>query len=343
MKVLPGTLQYDDDDLIYEVNPNDDEKLSKYDRLLRAKWEDAADKGYFWYRLDELETRVLPGKYMFVAQLNIRRAQERRKPQHITSVAMPFDPSQFNFTKIKDTEILFRIKRSSSDNTAASKASHYVVINVSPLEYCNALLVPYLEDCLPQVLTGEGLQLAIDTVLLSSSPYLRLGFNSLCGFASVNHHHYHLYYLRQRLYLETAEVRNLGGECHELVDYPAEGFAFEVSAKNRIAVVDEAMKIIRLLIDDSVAHNVFLTRGAPFAGDDGAYSVVRLYLWARKTSYGAKDESAFNVALCELSGHLPMKTEDGFRAVTEGSAAEDLRDFCHDAFVTARSKILSAL
>jgi hypothetical protein len=32
---------------------------------------------------------------------------------------------------------------------------------------------------------------------------LKAGFNSPGGYASVNHQHYHLYYLRERLYIET--------------------------------------------------------------------------------------------------------------------------------------------
>lgn len=35
---------------------------------------------------------------------------------------------------------------------------------------------------------------------------LKAGFNSPGGYASVNHQHYHLYYLRERLYLETAVI-----------------------------------------------------------------------------------------------------------------------------------------
>ena len=37
---------------------------------------------------------------------------------------------------------------------------------------------------------------------------LRAGFNSPGGYASVNHQHYHLYYLKERLFLESA-VMNL--------------------------------------------------------------------------------------------------------------------------------------
>lgn len=332
---------YKEDDLIYEVDASQT-TLSRFDRLLRSKWDDAMEKGHFWYKLNKLETRILPGKYRFVAQLNIKRAQERRKPQHVSSVVMPFNSDLFNFTKVKESEILFRMRRT-NECSAATEPGHHVVINVSPLEYCNSLLVPSLADCLPQVLSPGGLTLAIDTVLLSSNPALRVGFNSLGGFASVNHQHYHLYYLEQRLHLETAPVSRIWGEYHELKDYPAEGFAFQVSKGNKELVVRHIMALVHVLLETSTAHNLFVTRGTAFQDEPHGrrLSVVRVYLWARKSCYGAKDESAFNVALCELGGHLPMKNEEGFRLATEDSVADELRDFCHETFLTVRAKLAS--
>ena len=39
----------------------------------------------------------------------MRRGIDRRKPDNIQSLSMPFDPSKFNFTKVKEGEILFEI------------------------------------------------------------------------------------------------------------------------------------------------------------------------------------------------------------------------------------------
>uniref|UniRef100_A0A023FYJ2 GDP-D-glucose phosphorylase 1 n=1 Tax=Amblyomma parvum TaxID=251391 RepID=A0A023FYJ2_AMBPA len=276
------------------------------------------------------------------AKLNPKRAQERRKPQHITSVCMPFDDSLFNFTRLKEAEKLFCLKNSDKGN--GKEAGHWVVINVSPLEYCNSLLVPSLEQCLPQVLTAESVSLAIETVLLSSSVNFRLGFNSLGGFASVNHHHFHIYYLEQRLYIETARVDHLWSECYEIVDYPAKGFAFQVTESNKEAVVRDIMVLVSMLLKSSTAHNLFMTRGTSF--QDGSPNrteelVVRVYMWARQSSYGAKDESALNVALCELAGHLPMKNEEGYQAATEDFVSEELRRLCDKTFAEVRSRILA--
>lgn len=335
------TLIYDAGDFVYEVASGVDSRPTRFDDLLRSKWSAAMAAGHFWYKLDKLETRILPGKYRFVAQLNTKRAQERRKPQHVSSIRMPFDGSLFNFTKLKEAEMLFCLESGGKDGP--KRARNWVVINVSPLEYCNALLVPSLEDCLPQILTAESLTLAIDTVLLSSSANFRLGFNSLGGFASVNHHHFHIYYLDHRLYVETAGVSHLWSQCYELVDYPAKGFAFQVTKGNKESVVRDIMVLVEMLLKSSTAHNLFITRGTSFDAQDSAsgQQAVRVYLWARQSCYGAKDESAFNVALCELAGHLPMKSEEGYLTATEDTVSEELRKFCDDTFSEIRSQVVA--
>ncbi|XP_065309045.1 GDP-D-glucose phosphorylase 1 isoform X2 [Dermacentor albipictus] len=336
--------EYGEDDLVYDVAPSREPKPTRFDELLQSKWNEAMANGHFWYKLEKLETRILPGKYGFVAQLNTKRAQERRKPQHVSSICMPFDGSIFNFTKLKEGEMLFSLKNVNKEQDSAKEVGHWVVINVSPVEYCNSLLVPSLYNCLPQILTPVSLRLAIDMVLLSGSPNFRLGFNSLGGHASVNHHHFHLYYLEHRLYIETARVNHLWSECYEIVDYPAKGFVFQVTKDNKETVIQELMILVQMLLNTSTAHNLFVTRGTSFKSDniDGVEQpVVRVFLWARHSCYGAKDESAFNVALCELSGHLIMKNNEGYLAATEDSVSQELRNFCDDTFAEVRSQVVA--
>ncbi|KAG0431560.1 hypothetical protein HPB47_021678 [Ixodes persulcatus] len=154
---------------------------------------------------------------------------------------------------------------------------------------------------------------------LLRSRALRVGFNSLGGFASVNHQHYHLYYLEHRLHLETVRVTRIFGEYHELQDYPAEGFAFQVSRENKEAVVRHIMALVGVLLETSTAHNLFVTRGTAFREGSVGFSVVRVYLWARKSCYD----------------------DDGFCSATEDSVAAVLRDFCHETFVKVRAKMAS--
>ena len=87
----------------------------------------------------------------------------------------------------------------------------------------------------PQVMTAEAINLAVDTILLSGVKNLKAAFNSLCAYASVNHLHWHLYYLKNHaLKLETLPVKHLAGDCYEIEekDYPAVGYAFQVGCRN---------------------------------------------------------------------------------------------------------------
>ena len=53
-------------------------------------------------------------------QLNLRRGIDRRKPDNIQSLNMPFDPNKFNFTKVKEGEILFEVFHGNEEHVNGS-------------------------------------------------------------------------------------------------------------------------------------------------------------------------------------------------------------------------------
>lgn len=173
---------------------------TKFDLLLQSAWSKASEKGVFRYKLDTLQTAILPGKIGFVAQLNPKRASERRTPQAFSRMSEPFDPDQFNFTKIKEEEIFFSLSQYrenliNGEVTGEEQQKNFIIANISPLEYCNVLLIPKLQARRPQVVTEDMLRLALHTILLSGTWKFRVGFNSLGALASVNHLHCHAYYI----------------------------------------------------------------------------------------------------------------------------------------------------
>lgn len=121
---------------------------STLDRLLKEQWNSAVGAGVMKYNIlrHSLPSRVISSKdYKFIASLIEGRAPgKRRQPDEMLSLRMPFDPLKFNFTKIEPNEILFKIK--------CGDLEHSVIVNKSPIEYCSSLLVPSLEQCLPQVI-----------------------------------------------------------------------------------------------------------------------------------------------------------------------------------------------
>ncbi|XP_040895319.1 GDP-D-glucose phosphorylase 1 isoform X2 [Toxotes jaculatrix] len=303
----------------------------KFDTILQAGWTDRMERGLFRYHLGDLQTRILPGSHGFVAQLNIQRGIERRKPQEILSIQQEFNAGQFNFNKINPGEIIFEMIKDTERGTAL----HYngqlhqpnrmvVLVNVSPLEFGHCLFVPDPSLCLPQVLTRFAVQAGIESVLLSSNPDFRVGFNSLGAFASVNHLHLHGYYLDHKLKIESMPVKGLVPEkgFYRLLDFPA-GFLFYTESEDVEKVARAICEVTDFLVDGNIAHNLFLTRGCPPCDRTQNEKTlcsrkgVRIAVWPRISCFGAKEESAFNVALCELAGHLPFKNKKDFELTTE--------------------------
>ncbi|XP_075063908.1 GDP-D-glucose phosphorylase 1 [Mixophyes fleayi] len=331
--------------------------ISDFDMALRSKWVEKMKQGLFRYPLWSLQTRILQGSVKYVAQLNIQRGIERRKPQDIKSIQEKFNPNQFNFNKILCKEILFQMIRSPTESAASSTCTNLntegncivpvnisgstqtecrpnhtlVVINVSPLEFGHVLFIPQPSLCLTQILTADLMLFGLESILLSGHPGFRVGFNSLGGFASVNHLHLHGFYLDEELLIESACSKPLCPEVnfHRLTNFPAPGFFFYTDGKDLVPVSQRICQVTDYLVTQNIAHNVFVTRGSDpgnMACSDSREG-IRIVIWARKSCFGAKEESAFNVALCELAGHLPFKNEEEFTGISEESVIQIIKKY----------------
>ncbi|XP_071359186.1 GDP-D-glucose phosphorylase 1 [Trachinotus anak] len=304
---------------------------TKFDTTVQAGWTDRMERGLFRYHLGDLQTRILPGSHGYVAQLNIQRGIERRKPQEILSIQQEFNAKQFNFNKINPEEIIFEMIKETEREADLHHSGQMhqpcrmvVLVNVSPLEFGHCLFVPEPSCCLPQVLTKSAIQVGIESVLLSSDPGFRVGFNSLGAFASVNHLHLHGYYLDQELKIESMPVKPLLPEkgLYRLLDFPA-GLLFYTESEEVEKVARAICEVTDFLVEGNIAHNLFMTRGCPPCDHIqnekslGSRKGVRIAVWPRISCFGAKEESAFNVALCELAGHLPFKNKKDYELSTE--------------------------
>ena len=72
-------------------------------------------------------------------------------------------------------------------------------------------------------------------------------------------------------------------------------------------VCSDVYKLVSHLQSNSVAHNVLIAR-APVSAQQPDALTARVYVWARKSLTGAKvsKDVAFNVAVAELGGQIPM-------------------------------------
>ncbi|KZC09338.1 GDP-D-glucose phosphorylase 1 [Dufourea novaeangliae] len=271
-----------------------------FDRTLKEKWEDAKKKGVFRYILNIKNSKFLTGKYQFLAQLNTDRGHKRRFPQSIISLTQPFDEKCFNFTHLPPEEKVIDLNE-----------DDIIAINVSPIEYCHSLLIPERCKQLPQVVTKYSLYKALDIFLLSHDSYIRVAFNSLCAYSSVNHLHWHLYYLNHRMLLEYIDLEEYMGPIQILRNYPANGFCIKQSnVKNIDELVNWAFLIIDYLQTTEIAHNIYITRAMTDSGKQ--HEDLRIYIWARKSSVGIKDTNVFIPAVCEFFGHLSIKCNQIF-------------------------------
>ncbi|KAG7238140.1 hypothetical protein INR49_030202 [Caranx melampygus] len=323
---------YTNQDFVTDVRRSSDSSSgmapapTRFDTSLQAGWTDRMERGLFRYHLTDLETRIVPGASGFIAQLNIKRGTERRKPQEIQSIQQEFNAGQFNFNKISPGEVIFDMIKDTGRDPAECQGGQsgqpwrmMVLVNVSPLEFGHCLFVPSPSRCLPQILNRFTIQVGIESVLLSSDPGFRVGFNSLGAFASVNHLHLHGYYLDYELKIESMPVKPLLPEkgFHRLLGFPT-GFLFYAEAEDVDKVATAISEVTDFLVADNVAHNVFMTRGCPPLDltqnhqDRRLRKGVRIAVWPRKSSFGAKDKSAFTVAFCELGGHVPFKNKQDY-------------------------------
>ncbi|GFO27473.1 GDP-d-glucose phosphorylase 1-like [Plakobranchus ocellatus] len=314
------TFEYTDADFISQISTWADgspPQISKFDKAVYKRWDHAMANGVFRYNIDHIITRIIPGPKQYVAQLNTLRATERRKPQVITSVSQPFNPKSFNFTWVKKEEIIFNLrkirylnKKVQTNGVCNGKAAegaitngfaseeissseyeqdvrHCLIVNVSPMEYGHCLLLPEVDMMKPQVLTEKALEVAIETMLLSQHRGFRLGFNSLCAFASVNHLHFHAYYLNYELIVDHCPVGHLGGMFYEFTALPCPGFCLQLHGSTVEQMARDTYKISSYFHHADIAHNVYICRGTVFGEDrNSKLTTVRLFIWPRKKYIG---------------------------------------------------------
>ncbi|XP_072753958.1 GDP-D-glucose phosphorylase 1 isoform X2 [Anoplolepis gracilipes] len=305
------------------------EKESLFDNVLQQMWKQAQEAKAFRYILNIRSSKSLKGKYKFL--LNPERAQSRRTPESITSMQQSFNSIGFNFTKLTQQEILFDIGNSNTNDVIA--------INDSPLEQSHCLVLTERLKCLPQIMTEYSLYKVIELCLLSNSWSLRATFNSLCAHASVNHLHWHLYYLRHEMLLEYIDLSSFTSDVHLLINYPAKGFCLKLSSFKSIQnFVSQTFLVVSYLQSHQIAHNVYITRAKSRPSDD-LYNDVRIYIWARKPSFGIKDTIAFIPAVCELFGHFSIKDENVYNNLTEDEVSNVLNDITHEDFLLTKDKL----
>lgn len=297
-----------------------EENVTFLESLLLGEWEDRFQRGLFRYDVTACETKVIPGKYGFIAQLNEGRHLQKRPTEfRVDQVLQPFDVNKFNFTKVSQEELLFQFEAGMPLDVDNSPS--VVAINVSPIEYGHVLLIPRILDCLPQRIDHKSLLLALHMAVEAANPYFRVGYNSLGAFATINHLHFQAYYLAMPFPIEKAHslkitTTNDGVRISKLTSYPVRGLLFEGgnSIKELSDVVSNASVCLQ---NNNISFNILIS-------DSGKRIFLLPQCYAEKQALGGVSsellDTQVNPAVWEMSGHMVLKRKEDYERATEEKA-----------------------
>ncbi|XP_047974986.1 GDP-L-galactose phosphorylase 2-like [Salvia hispanica] len=300
------------------------------DSLVLGEWEERMQRGLFRYDVTACETKVIPGKYGFIAQLNEGRHLKKRPTEfRVDKVLQPFDESKFNFTKVGQEEVLFQFGASEDNDVHfnpyapidVDNSPSVVAINVSPIEYGHVLLIPRIFECLPQRIDRESFLLALHMAEEAGNPYFRVGYNSLGAFATINHLHFQAYYLATPFPIERAPSKKItitsgGVKISYILNYPVRGLVFEGgdSLKDLSDVVSDACICLQ---ENNIPYNVLIT-------DSGKRVFLFPQCYAEKQALGEVSpellDTQVNPAVWEISGHMVLKRKEDYEGATEENA-----------------------
>ncbi|KAE9598485.1 hypothetical protein Lal_00027056 [Lupinus albus] len=301
------------------------------DSLILGEWEDRVQRGLFRYDVTACETKVIPGEYGFIAQLNEGRHLKKRLTEfRVDKVLQPFDESKFNFTKVGQEEILLQFEANNDDGDVqffpnapidVENSPSFVAINVSPIEYGHVLLIPHIFECLPQRIDHDNFLLALHMAAEAGNPYFRLGYNSLGAFATINHLHFQAYYLAVPFPIEMAPIKKIaklngGVKISKLLNYPVRGLVFEGgnTLEDLSNTVSDACICLQ---NNNIPYNVLIS-------DCGRQIFLLPQCYAEKQALGEVStellDTQVNPAVWEISGHMVLKRKKDFDEASEANA-----------------------
>eukprot|EP00258_Populus_trichocarpa_P019026 XP_006383317.2 GDP-L-galactose phosphorylase 1 [Populus trichocarpa] len=300
--------------------------------LLLGQWEDRMSRGLFRYDVTACDTKIIPGRYGFIAQLNKGRHLKKRPTEfRVDKVLQDFDETKFNFTKVGH----FRFEKSIDHNrhffpsappitadSNSSNSSSVVAINVSPIEYGHVLLIPQVLNCLPQRIDHGSFLLALHMAKEAADPFFRVGYNSLGAFATINHLHFQAYYLAAPFPVEKAPTRRImtmkspqdeGVIVSQLLNYPVRGLVFEGGSTVQ-DLSDSVASSCIFLQNNNIPFNVLIT-------DCGRRIFLFPQCYAEKQARGEASQELLdtqvNPAVWEISGHIVLKRQEDFDDASE--------------------------
>ncbi|CAA3031962.1 GDP-L-galactose phosphorylase 2-like [Olea europaea subsp. europaea] len=247
------------------------------DSLPLGEWEVRMQRGLFRYDVTACETKVIPGQYGFIAQLNEGR-HIKKGPTDMENEVQFFPNAPID----------------------VENSPSVVAINVSPIEYGHVLFIPRILECLPQRIDQDSFLLALYMAAEAGNPYFRLGYNSLGAFATINHLHFQAYYLAVQFPIEKAPTRKItttngGVKICDVLNYPVRDSCICLQDNNipyNVLIADSGKRIF--LFPQCYAEKQAL----------GEVSSELL-------------DTRVNPAVWEISGHMVLKRKEDYEEASE--------------------------
>jgi len=219
----------------------------------------------------------------------------RNSQQPMTSIQAPFDAAAFNFNK----SFMQQETIASGDLLGHHIDLYY---NKYPFVALHSLLVPDRERCYPQYLFEDMHHYVweLTEYLSQTLPGVRVGYNALGAFASVNHLHLQMFVREQPLPLESALWKHNNGSRN----YPVECCVFEdpKAAWEKIAELHE----------NNEAYNLLYAPGRLYCMPRRKQGEFELPAWSNGFSW------------YELCGGMITFNHDEWAGLDEGVIAENL-------------------
>jgi len=204
---------------------------------------------------------------------------------------------------------------------------------VSPLCVNHCLLPLFSAKGLPQVIDSDSVALVLKVFNMSNSETLRIGYNSIGAYSSVNHLHFQLFYADDlftigKFPIELAEkkeffrsnLQNIKDEINtysvgiiikELPDYPAKTIVIQPMDTNTdIGKIYSSLSfaagaITNILLENNIPHNILMSEKG-----------CCIYIVPRKYEKDRQDDN-MNCSLFEISGLAVCKNKDFYDNLTK--------------------------
>ncbi|KAF2596465.1 hypothetical protein F2Q68_00008058 [Brassica cretica] len=288
---------------LYTCKPAE-ENVTFLESLLLGEWEDRFQRGLFRYDVTACETKVIPGKYGFIAQLIEGRHLKKRPTEfRVDQILQPFDANKFNFTKVGQEELLFQFEADMPLD--ADNSPSVVAINVSPIEYGHVLLIPQVLDCLPQRIDHKSLLLALHMAVEAANPYFRVGLTT-----------WQMPFPIEKAHSLKISNTNDGVRISKLMSYPVRGLLFE--GGNSIKDLSDAVSNASVCLEN---NNIPFTI---LISDSGKRIFLLPQCYAEKQALGRVSsellDTQVNPAVWEMSGHMVLKRKEDYEGASEEKA-----------------------